>query len=135
MNDRIEMFADAGRSEAETGRVSVPEELPILPLRNTVAFPGTVLPLAVGIERSVRLVQEAAKGDRLVGLVAMRDPKIKEPKPGQTCEVGTLARLEHISGSGESGLQVIAHCQQRFRIQYWLDDAPYLRARVEPAPA
>ncbi len=128
------MFGDAGESEPGAEYENLPEQLPILPLRNTVAFPGTVLPLAVGIERSVKLVQEAFQGDRLVGLVAMRDPKIKEPKPGQTYEVGTIARLDHVSGNAENGLQVIVRCLARFRIEYWIGDTPYLKAKVAPAP-
>ncbi len=134
MKDRINMFGDAGEETAAVSDEKLPEEIPILPLRNTVAFPGTVLPLAVGIERSVRLVQEAADGDRLVGLVSMRDPEIKEPKPGQTYEIGTVARLDHVQGSPEKGLQVIVRCLGRFRILHWAQDTPYLKARIEPAP-
>jgi len=112
----------------------IPEELPILPLRNTVAFPFTVLPLAVCIERSVKLVQDAVQGDRLIGLVAMNNPKIKEPKPGQTFEVGTLARVEHMMRGPDNSLQVLVHGLERFRIEYWTGDEPYLKARVKPAP-
>lgn len=112
----------------------IPEELPILPLRNTVAFPFTVLPLAVGIERSVKLVQDSVQGDRLIGLVAMNNPKIKEPKPGQTFEVGTLARVEHMMRGPDNSLQVLVHGLERFRIEYWTGDEPYLKARVKPAP-
>jgi len=115
-------------------KYKIPEELPILPLRNTVAFPFTVMPLAVGIERSVRLVQEAVQGDRLIGLVAMKDPKIKEPRPGQTFEVGTVARVEHMMRGPDDSLQVLVHGLERFRIEYWTADDPYLKARVKPAP-
>jgi len=134
MKDRINMFGDGGEGLPTVDIDELPETLPILPLRNTVAFPGTVLPLAVGIQRSVALVQEASEKDRLVGLVAMRDSKIKEPMPGQTYEVGTLARLDHVQGTEEKGLQVIVRCLGRFRILHWVGDTPYLKAKVAPAP-
>ncbi len=134
MKDRINMFGDAGEGGSEAGVEKLPDELPILPLRNTVAFPGTVLPLAVGIQRSVDLVRDAAEGDRLVGLVAMRDPKIKEPMPGQTYDVGTVARIDHVHESDEKGLQVIVRCLERFRILHWVGDTPYLKAKVAPVP-
>jgi len=127
-NESIETKADGAKD------VVIPEELSILPLRNTVAFPFTVLPLAVGIERSVKLVQDAVQGDRLIGLVAMKDPKIKEPKPGQTYEVGTLARVEHMMRGPDNSLQVLVHGLERFRIEYWTADDPYLKARIKPAP-
>ncbi|MGD8367269.1 MAG: endopeptidase La [Desulfobacterales bacterium] len=135
MKDRINMFGDAGEAISDADTEKLPDELPILPLRNTVAFPGTVLPLAVGIQRSVKLVQDAAAGDRLVGLVAMRDPNIKEPMPGQTYEVGTVARIDHVHESDEKGLQVIVRCLERFRILHWVGDTPYLKAKVATAPA
>ena len=134
MKDRINMFGDGGEGLPTVDIDELPETLPILPLRNTVAFPGTVLPLAVGIQRSVALVQEASEKNRLVGLVAMRDSKIKEPMPGQTYEVGTLARLDHVQGTEEKGLQVIVRCLGRFRILHWVGDTPYLKAKVAPAP-
>ena len=127
-NESIETEASGNKG------YTMPEELSILPLRNTVAFPFTVLPLAVGIERSVQLVQDAVNGDRLIGLVAMKDPKIKEPKPGQTYEVGTLARVEHMMRGPDNSLQVLVHGLERFRIAYWTADDPYLKARVKPAP-
>jgi ATP-dependent Lon protease len=115
-------------------RHEFPEELRILPLRNTVAFPFTVIPLAVGIERSVKLIDDARKSDHLIGLVAMKDPQIPEPLPGQVHEVGTLARIERVTEAPDKTLNVIVHCLERFRVQYWTGDAPYLRAHIAMAP-
>ena len=64
--------------------IQIPDELPILPLRNTIAYPFLVLPLAVGIPRSVRLVEDALQGRRLIGLVAMKDPTIEQPMPARS---------------------------------------------------
>ncbi|MCU0584742.1 MAG: LON peptidase substrate-binding domain-containing protein, partial [Desulfobacterales bacterium] len=111
-----------------------PAELPILPLRNTVALPYTILPLSVGVERSVALVEEAQKGDRLIGLVAMRFPEIEEPLPGQVHEVGTIARIERVAKSAEGTLNVIVHCLERFKVDFWTADKPYLKARIHVTP-
>ena len=67
-----------------------------MPLRNTVAFPFTILPSAVSVSRSVKLIEDAQNGDRLIGLVSMKDPEIEEPVPGQTYETGTVARIERV---------------------------------------
>ncbi|MGB7918802.1 MAG: endopeptidase La [Desulfobacterales bacterium] len=112
----------------------IPSELPILPLRNTVAFPFSMMPLSVGIPRSVNLVNDALKGDRLVGLVGMKYPEIEEPLPGQTYEVGTIAKVEHVTRSADNSLQVIVQGIERFRIDYWMADKPYLKAHIAIAP-
>ena len=112
----------------------IPSELPILPLRNTVAFPFSMMPLSVGIPRSVNLVDDALKGDRLIGLVGMKYPEIEEPLPGQTYEVGTIAKVEHVTRSADNSLQVIVQGIERFRIDYWMADKPYLKARIAMAP-
>ena len=109
---------------------NLPEELPILPLRNTVAFPFTIIPLSIGISRSIQLVEDAQKGDNLIGLVAMKDPQIEEPLPGQVYEVGTIARIERVVKTPEQHLNVIVHCLERFKVQFWTGDQPYLKARV-----
>ena len=109
---------------------NLPEELPILPLRNTVAFPFTIIPLSIGISRSIQLVEDAQKGDNLIGLVAMKDPQVEEPLPGQVYEVGTIARIERVVKTPEQHLNVIVHCLERFKVQFWTADQPYLKARV-----
>ncbi len=113
---------------------TIPEELPILPLRNTVAFPFTVMPLAVGIPRSVKLIEEAVEGNRLIGLVAMRDPSIEEPMPGEVYEVGTVALIQRVAKSGDGSLQVVIQGLERFKIEKWLEPQPYLKARIKTVP-
>ena len=109
-----------------------PRELLILPLRNTVAFPFSIIPLVVGIPRSVKLVDEALKGDRMVGLVAMKDPSIEEPQPGEVYEVGTIAKLDRVTRGSDNALQVIVQGLERFRVKHWIEVDPYLRAEVRP---
>jgi len=105
-------------------------ELPILPLRNTVPYPFVVLPLAVGVPRSMRLVEEAFAGDRIVGLVAMKDPSIEEPQPGEVYEVGTIAKLDRVTRGSDNTLQIIAHGLERFRVEDWIGTEPYLKAHI-----
>jgi ATP-dependent Lon protease len=112
----------------------IPSELPILPLRNTVAFPFAVLPLSVGIPRSVRLVRDALEGDKLVGLVAMRDSSVEQPQPEQIHEIGTVAKIYSVVEAHDNSLQVIVQGIERFRIEHWLDTDPYLRAHIALAP-
>jgi ATP-dependent Lon protease len=136
MTTRKKIFSMAADGEGNPTQLAAhdfPEELPILPLRNTVAFPFTVIPLSIGISRSVQLVEDAQKGDHLIGLVAMKDPAIEEPLPGQVYEVGTLARIERVAPAAEKQLNVIVHCLERFKVQFWTADQPYLKARIAPA--
>jgi ATP-dependent Lon protease len=112
----------------------MPHELPILPLRNTLAYPFSVLPLAVGIARSVKLIEDALQGNRLIGLVAMQDSTVEEPMPGQVYETGTLALIQRVARTPDNALQVVVQGVERFRVETWLDTRPYLRARIAMAP-
>ena len=133
MSSKNKIFSVAADDEGKPLGLAahqVPEDLPILPLRNTVAFPFTIIPLSIGIARSIQLVEEAQKGNHLIGLVAMKDPRIEEPLPGQVYEVGTIARIERITKTPDQHLNVIVHCLERFKVQYWTEDNPYLKARI-----
>jgi len=114
--------------------VSIPKELPILPLRDTVAFPFSVIPLAVGIARSVKLVEDAMQADNLVGLVASKDATIEEPLPGQVHEIGTVARILRVVRGQDGTMQVVVQGLERFRVLHWISSEQYLRARITPAP-
>jgi ATP-dependent Lon protease len=113
---------------------SIPGDLPILPLRNTVGYPFSVLPLLVGIPRSVKLIEDALQGNRLIGLVAMKDPSIEEPQPGQIYETGTVAKVYHVVQAPDKTLQAIVQGLERFRVEEWLESEHYLRARIVLAP-
>jgi ATP-dependent Lon protease len=114
--------------------VWIPPELPILPLRNTVAYPFSVLPLMVGVPRSIRLVEDAVKRESILGLVASRDGSVEEPQPGQTYDVGTAVKIERVTKSSGNSLEVLVRGLERFRIEYWQATDPFLKARVVTAP-
>jgi ATP-dependent Lon protease len=112
----------------------VPPELPVLPLRNVVAFPHTVLPLAIGIPRSIELVEDALESDRLIVLTAMIDPSVEEPGPDGVYRTGTLAQVERVvrlEDDETARYQIIVRGLMRVRIAEWLAEEPYLTARVE----
>jgi len=113
---------------------NIPQDLPVLPLRNTVAFPFSVLPLSVGIPRSVKLIREAIEGDHLIGLVAMKDSSIEEPQPGQIYEIGTVAKIYNVVETSDKNLQVIVQGLERFRVEHWLNTEPYLQAHIVLLP-
>ena len=113
--------------------VSVPRELPILPLRDSVAFPFSVIPLTVGIPRSVKLVEEAMEGDSLVGLFSSKDKNVEEPLPGQVHETGTMARILRVVRGQDGTMQVVVQGLERIRILHWISSESYLRARVAVA--
>ncbi|MGD8445335.1 MAG: LON peptidase substrate-binding domain-containing protein, partial [Desulfobacterales bacterium] len=112
----------------------IPQDLPILPLRNTVAFPFMILPLSVGVPRSIKLVEDTMHGNRLVGLVASKDPELDEPVPGQTYTVGTVARVLRVVRGSDKDLQMVVENLERFKILHWQKTEPYLQAHIELAP-
>ena len=113
---------------------TIPEVLPILPLRNTIVFPFSIQPLAVGIPRSVKLIEDAIKKDSLIGLVASKDGAIEEPKPGQVYEIGTVAMINRAVQTKDNNLNVVIQGMERFRIENWETTDPYLTARIALAP-
>jgi ATP-dependent Lon protease len=110
-----------------------PSELPVLPLRNVVAFPHTLLPLAVSLKRSVRLLEDVLEGDRLMVLAAMTDPSVEEPGPDGVYRVGTLAVVERALRVDDD-YQIVVRGLARVRIADWLAEEPYLKARIAQVP-
>jgi len=122
------------RNEEKSLKDILPDELPILPLRNLVALPMAVIPLAVGIPRSIKLIEDAMLGSRLIGLATMRDPEIEEPGPDEVYQTGTVALIHKVVHTEDDALQVIVQGLDRFRVQKWLGESPYLTAQVTLAP-
>ncbi len=111
----------------------IPDELPVLPLRNMVAFPFTVLPITVGVPRSVKLVQDAMQGNRLVVLVTSHNPEIDEPTPDQVHQVGGIAYIQRAAQGEDNGVQLVVHVLERIKIKEWISTEPYLKASIEIA--
>jgi ATP-dependent Lon protease len=112
----------------------IPEELPILPLRNMIVFPYTIMHLPIGIPRSEKLIKDAIKGNKLIGLITSKDAEIEEPVPGQMHEIGTIASITRVFQSPDNSLNVIVQGIERFKISNWLNTVPYLTAKIITSP-
>ena len=112
----------------------VPPHLPILPLRGMVVFPMTAVPIRVGQPRSIRLIDDAVVGKRLVGLVASRDPELETPGPDDVYRIGTVAAVHRLFKSPDGTITLIMQGLMRIRIEEFASEQPYLTARVSMAP-
>lgn len=112
----------------------IPEELPVLPLRNMVAFPFTVLPVAVGVKRSMQLVRDAMQGSRIIGLVTSLNPEVDEPSPDEMNRIGSIAVIQRVVQGENDTLQMIVQVLERIKITDWSSNSPYLKARIQLAP-
>src|SRR5512142_3057429 len=114
---------------------SIPAELPILPLRGTVVYPLTVIPLNVGQARSIRLVDEAATSTtRMIGLVTIKDEKIEEAGPGDVYNIGTAAIIHRLLRAPDNTVRLIVQGVDRIRVEQFTSTEPYLKAQVTVAP-
>lgn len=111
----------------------LPDELPVLPLRNTVAFPFTMLPIAVGTARSQRVVKEVMHDQRLVVLVTSHDPELEEPSAEEVYQTGSLAIIHRASTNENDTVQIAVQTLERVKILEWTAHEPFLKARIEIA--
>jgi ATP-dependent Lon protease len=112
----------------------LPDALPILPLRETVTFPDTLTPLAVGQERSIQLVNDVLSGDRLLAMVASRDPENEAPGPEDLYDVGVAGSVARMMKVPDGTLRILVQGSQRIRIVDYVTEQPYLVARIEEMP-
>ncbi len=115
-------------------RTKLPDALPVLPLRDTVAFPHTAMPLVVGQERSVKLVNDVLGGTRMLALVASRDPANERPGPDDIYRVGVAATIARMLRMPDGTLRVLVQCGERVRFGRFVATEPYLVATVEELP-
>ncbi|WP_240612981.1 endopeptidase La [Chitinophaga parva] len=109
----------------------IPDELALLPLRNTVLFPGVVLPITVGRDKSIKAVNDAYKTDKLIGVVAQKDSTIEDPTVADLSQVGTVARIVKLIKMPDGGTTIIIQGRKRFRIEQITADDPYFKARID----
>jgi len=114
--------------------IPLPDVLPVLPLRDTVPFPWAVITLAVGQERSIRLVDEAMRSNRLIALVAQRKAEPTPAGPNDIYRIGTAAIIHQLSRTADGTLRLVVQCRERIRLVDFVQTEPYLTARVEDAP-
>lgn len=110
---------------------SIPETLSILPLRNTVLFPGVVIPITVGRDKSINLIKDAYKGDRIIGVVTQKNDGIEEPQAEDLHSVGTVAHIIKMLRMPDGNTTVIIQGKKRFRIKEFTQTEPYYKANTE----
>ena len=103
-------------SDADQEKLEIADAIPILPLKNTVLFPGVVLPITVGRDKSIKAVNEAYKGDKLIGVLAQRNAEIEEPEIKDLCQTGTIAKIVKLIKMPDGGTTVIIQGKKRFEL-------------------
>jgi ATP-dependent Lon protease len=126
--------ADGAQEITPTGARQLPDQVAVLPLRDTVTFPDMMVPLNVGQERSIALINDVLPGDRTVVMVAGRNPEIEAPGPAELYEVGVLGVVARMIRLPDGSLRVLIGGGQRVRIEDWVQTEPYLVATVAEAP-
>ena len=131
-------MADEKMSLASAGSLSpdapVPEQVPILPLRDTVLFPQSALPLGAGRESSVRLLEDVVRGGRLIGVFTQRDPATEDPQEADLHRVGTLATVHKVLKQPDGTVRLVVQGLHRIRITEMMQVRPYLSARIAQVP-
>lgn len=131
INEDTEFFPlMSQQDEDEMNNEETPEVLPILPLRNTVLFPGVVIPITVGRDKSIKLIKEAYKGDRIIGVVSQRDVSIEDPTFEQLNSVGTVAHIIKMLQMPDGNTTVIIQGKQRFRLLEEVQSEPYIKVTI-----
>ncbi|MAW21673.1 MAG: endopeptidase La [Flavobacteriales bacterium] len=116
--------------EAKISKEDTPEILPILPLRNTVLFPGVIIPITIGRDRSVRLIKDAENGNKTVGVVAQKDFDTELPDLTDLHQVGTIAHILKMLKMPDGNITAVIQGRKRFRIDEMVDSDPYFKAKV-----
>ncbi|WP_372947393.1 endopeptidase La [Mariniphaga sp.] len=129
-SDFIPIIADG--DDADLKNTEIPDVLPILPLRNTVLFPGVVLPINVGRKKSLKLIQDVYRGSRLLGTVAQKDYTVDDPASKELFSVGTMAEILKILEMPDGSTSVIIQGKRRYSIREFVAEEPYYKAAVDP---
>lgn len=117
--------------EEEMNNEVLPGALPILPLRNMVLFPGVVIPITAGRDKSIKLINDANSGGKIIGVVAQKDESIEEPSPADIHTVGTVARILRVLKMPDGNTTVILQGKKRFEIDEVTSEQPYLMATIK----
>ncbi len=121
--------------EAEIQESNIPAELPVLPLRGVVVYPQTAVPLTIGQPRSIRLVDDAiASDERLIALVASRDPDLETPGPEDLYGIGTVAAIHRLFRAPDGTIRLVVQGMARCRIEEYLQSEPYLKGKIAIVP-
>ena len=116
--------------EEAISKESIPETLPILPLRNTVLFPGVVIPITATRDKSVKLIKNANSGDKLIGVVSQKDGSVSNPTQSDINNIGTVAKILRVLQMPDGNLTIIIQGKKRFNIKNFISEDPFILASV-----
>jgi ATP-dependent Lon protease len=125
---------DIEQAIRDTQAQPLPGALPVLPLKDMVAFPDTLTPLAVGRPRSIKLVNDVLSGERTIAMVASRDPELEEPGPEDVYDVGVAGVVARMLKVPDGTIRILVQATERVRLGDFVASEPYLIARIEPLP-
>lgn len=111
-------------------QLSIPENLPILPLRNTVLFPGVVIPITVGREKSIKAVNEAYRSDKLIGVLSQKDSTLDDPQPTDLYTIGTVAKIIKLIKMPDGGTTIIIQGKKRFELISIVSEDPFYKGAI-----
>src|SRR5690606_2612421 len=120
--------------ESDLKPEDLPEELSILPIKNTVLFPGVVIPITVGRQKSIKLVKKAYQGSRIVGVLAQKNSQAEEPSIDDLYRTGTVARIIKMLVLPDGNTTIIIQGKNRFAIREFVQEEPFLTAKVDLQP-
>jgi len=133
INEESEFFPlMSSEDEEEMNNEHIPDIMSVLPLRNTVLFPGVVIPITVGRDKSIKLIRDANKGKKIIGVVAQQDTAIEDPTFNQLHKVGTIALIIKMLQMPDGNTTVILQGKKRFVLKEEVQSEPYLKAIIEP---
>jgi ATP-dependent Lon protease len=117
--------------EEEMNNEALPSDLPILPLRNTVLFPGVVIPITAGRDKSIKLINDANAAGKVIGVVSQIDESVEEPNPADIHHIGTVAQIIRVLKMPDGNITVILQGKKRFEIDAFTQEEPYFKATIK----
>ena len=130
-DEETEMFPlMSNEDEEQINKEETPNILPILPLRNTVLFPGVIIPITIGRDRSIKLIKETYKGDKIIGVLSQKDATIEMPEVSDLNTVGTVAHILKMLRMPDGNITAIIQGRKRFELGEMMQEEPYYKASV-----
>ena len=130
-NEFIPLFSFNEQDMEGDNDMVVDDIIPILPLRNTVLFPGVVIPITVGRDKSIQAVKAAYNKDKLIGVVSQKDGNIEDPTPGDLCSIGTVAKIIKMIKMQDGGTTIIIQGKKRFELLEMKEEDPFFKASIK----
>ncbi len=130
-NEFIPLFSFNEQDVENEPELEMDSLIPILPLRNTVLFPGVVIPITVGRDKSIQAVKAAYNKDKYIGVVAQKDGNVEDPTPADLCQIGTVAKIMKMIKMQDGGTTIIIQGKKRFELVEMKEEDPYFKAEVK----